>query len=218
MAYDLTGDLVVLEATDYSNGIFKTIQKLNSDIQTVASKHNSLDKDTQDALNDLQNQIDNLSGGDINEIKKKVEALKELLGEDDTANKFLDVIDVVNELVEAINSIKKTETFEYLFNSESGELTVDLTSFDFKSKEDYDILVSLGDFKPVILNTQKVDEKTSKIVARDMRHFAELDVKYTDAGKKDDNGNYTNAFPITIIVSFDKDLVNEKVGRTPTER
>ena len=219
MAYDLSNDVVTLSPVDYTQGIFKTVQTLVDNINNIAEKHNDLDKDAQNALNDLQSQIDNISAGDLDDLKQKVKALRELLGEGDTKDQFLDVIDLVNQLIDSINAIKKNDTFNYSFNSDSGEVNIDLSAYAFTNTKDYDIIVSQNGNKmtPVTLIAHKVDEKTAKIIARDLRHFAELNVKYTDGGKKADDGTYPNAFPFTILVSYNKDLIDKKAPREPVE-
>jgi uncharacterized protein YukE len=223
MSFDLSGDKVTLDPVDYTQGIYKTVQTLVSNIQNLAEKHNSLDEDVESALNDLQNQIDDINeslDADLDEIKSKVTALKELLGEGDTEDQFLDVIDIVNQLVDTINAIKKNDTYNYLFNSSTGEVSVDLSAYGFNSKDDYDIMVSMnGEFMaPVVLQAAKVDEKTAKIIARDLRHFAELNVKYTEGAEKDDMNNYPKAFPFTILISYDKNLIDKKAPREVTEK
>jgi uncharacterized protein YukE len=223
MAYDLSNDKVTLNPVDYTQGIYKTVQNLVSNIQNIADKHNALDSDVENALNDLQNQVDQINetlDADLDEINAKVTALKELLGEGDSEDQFLDVIDIVNKLVDAINTLKKNDTYTYLFNSDTGEVTVDLSAYGFDSNDEYDLLVAMnGDFMaPVTLQAAKVNEKTAKIIARDLRHFAELNVKYTDGAKKDDNGNYPNAFPFTILVSYNKTLVDKKAPREVTKK
>jgi len=222
MAYDLSNDLVTLNPVDYTQGIYKTVQTLVGNLTELANKHNSLDKDTQDALNDLQNQVDNLSAlskEEIDAINSKLTALKELLGEGDTEDQFLDVIDIVNKLVDAINSIKKNDVYNYLFNSNTGEVTIDLSAYGFNSKDEYEVMVAMnGEFMaPVTLQVAKIDEKTAKVIARDLRHFAELNVKYTDGAVKDDDGNYPNAFPFSILVNYSKVLVDKKAPREVTE-
>lgn len=222
MAYDLSGDKITLNPIDYTQGIYASVQNIVSELNALAGKHNDLDVDTQNSLNDLQNQINNLSSltqEDVDAINNKITALKELLGEGDTQDQFLDVIDVVNQLVDAINAISKNDTYTYLFNSSTGELTVDLSKYSFSSKDDYKLLVSMdGDYMaPITLQAAKVDAKTAKIIARDLRQFAELNVKYTDGAKKDSTGNYPYAFPITILVSYNKVLVPKKAPRDVTE-
>jgi uncharacterized protein YukE len=222
MAYDLSGDKVTLNSVDYSVGIYKTVQNLVSNIQNIADKHNALDSDVENALNDLQSQIDNINESldvDLDEINAKVTALKEILGEGDTEDQFLDVIDIVNQLVDAINAVKKNDAYSYLFNSDTGEVEVDLSAYGFTSADEYNVLVAMnGDFMaPVTLQVAKVDEKTAKIIARDLRHFAELNVKYTDGAKMDESGNYPNAFPFTILVNYDKILIDKKAPREVTE-
>jgi uncharacterized protein YukE len=221
MAYDLSGDKITLNNIDYTKGIYKTVQDMVASLNSLADKHNSLDTDTENALNDLQNQIDNLtslSQDEIDSINQKLTALKELLGEGDTEDQFLDVIDVLNQTVDALNAIKKNDTYNYLFNSDTGEITIDLSAYGFASKDDYEIMVSMnGDYMaPVALQVTKVDEKTAKVIARDLRHFAELNVKYIDGAQTDDNGNYPYAFPFTILVSYNKVVVDKKAPRDVT--
>ena len=222
MAYDLSNDKVTLNPMDYTKGIYQTVQDLFTNIQSVADKHNALDADTENSLNDLQKQINNLSEltqEDIDAINKKLTALKEILGEGDTENQFLDVIDIVNQLVDKINAIRKNDTFNYLFNSDTGEVTIDLSAYNFSKPTDYEIMVAMnGDYMaPVTLQVAKVDEKSSKVIARDLRHFAEMNVKYTDGAEKDSSGNYPKAFPFTILVSYNKVLVDKKAPREVTE-
>ena len=76
---------------------------------------------------------------DLDEINAKVTALKEILGEGDTEDQFLDVIDIVNQLVDAINAVKKNDAYSYLFNSDTGEVTVDLSAYGFDSNDEYDL-------------------------------------------------------------------------------
>jgi len=219
MAYDLSNDLIVLQPVDYSKGILGTVKQINDQIEEIVSKHNGLDKDTQDALNDLQSQIDQISGGDLDDVKAKIEALKELLGEGDTENKFLDVIDLVNRLIDVVNAATKNDVHNFLFNSDTGEVIIDLSAYGFKSPTDYEIMVSMnGDFMaPVTLQVAKVDEKTAKTIARDLRHFAEYNVKYTDGGTKADDGSYPNAFPFSILVSYKKVEIDKKAPREPVK-
>ena len=222
MTYDLSGDKVTLNAVDYSVGIYKTVQNLVSNIQNIADKHNALDSDVENALNDLQSQVDNINetlDADLDDINAKITALKEILGEGDTEDQFLDVIDIVNQLVDAINAIKKNDAYSYLFNSDTGEVEVDLSAYGFTSADEYNVLVAMnGDFMaPVTLQVAKVDEKTAKIIARDLRQFAELNVKYTEGAEQDDNGNYPKAFPFTILVNYEKTLINKKAPREVTE-
>jgi len=222
MAYDLSNDKVELNPVDYTTGMYKTVQTLVSNIQTIADKHNSLDSDVETSLNDLQKQVDDLnalSQEEMDAINAKLTALKELLGEGDDDNQFLDVIDVINRVVDSINAIRKNDTYNYLFNSDSGEVSIDLSAYNFGASTDYNILVAMnGEFMaPVTLQVAKVDEKTAKVIARDLRQFAELNVKYTDGAEKDDDGNYPKAFPFTILVSYDKVMVDKKAPRQATE-
>jgi len=222
MAFDLSNDKVTLNPVDYKKGIYGTIQDLVANLQLVADKHNALDSDVEASLNNLQKQIDDLnslSQEEIEALQDKIKALKELLGEGDEEDNFLDVIDIVNKLVDNINAIRKNDTYSYLFNSNTGEVSVDLSAYGFTSKDDYEILVAMnGDYMaPVTLQAAKVDEKTSKIIARDLRHFAELNVKYTDGAEQDSQGNYPKAFPFTILVSYNKELISKKAPRTVTE-
>jgi len=220
MSYDLSNDLVTLTPEDYSKGVFQTVKDLYENVTNLASKHNSLDGDVENALNDLQGQIDDLAGGDLDDLKAKVKALKELLGEGDAEDQFLDVIDIVNKLVDAINVIRKTDTYEYLFNSDSGEVVIDLGQYNFPDTSKYQVMVSLNGevMAPVTLQALKVDEKSAKVIARDLRHFAELNVKYVDGAEQDDDGNYPNAFPFTIMINYEKDLIDKYAPREPVER
>ena len=222
MSYDLSNDKVTLNPVDYTQGIYKTVQTLVDNIQSIANKHNDLDEDVENALNDLQDQVDKINEtleADVDELNAKIKALKELLGEGDTEDQFLDVIDIVNRLVDAINALKKNDTYTYLFNSNTGEVTIDLSAYGFASKDDYNLLVAMnGDYMaPVTLQVAKVDEKTAKVIARDLRHFAELNVKYTEGAEVDATGNYPKAFPFTILVSYDKTLVDKKAPREATQ-
>jgi len=222
MAFDLSNDKVTLNPVDYKKGIYGTIQDLVTNLQLVADKHNALDTDVETSLNNLQKQIDDLnslSQEEIDALQDKIKALKELLGEGDEKDNFLDVIDIVNKLVDSINAIRKNDTYSYLFNSDTGEVSVDLSTYGFTSKDDYEILVAMnGDYMaPVTLQVAKVDKKTSKVIARDLRHFAELNVKYTDGAEQDSQGNYPKAFPFTILVSYNKELISKKAPRTVTE-
>jgi len=221
MAFDLSNDKVILNPLDYTKGIYQTVQDLFANIQNIANKHNALDEDTQTSLNDLQKQINNLSNltqEDIDAINKKLTALKEILGEGDTKDQFLDVIDIVNQLVDNINALRKNDTYNYLFNSSTGEVTIDLSAYKFANINDYEIMVAMnGDYMaPVTLQVAKVDEKTAKVIARDLRQFAELNVKYTDGSEKDSSGNYPKAFPFTILVSYNRVMVDKKAPRLVT--
>ena len=221
MAYDLSGDKITLNPVDYTQGIFKTVQTLVANLNDLADKHNDLDTDVENALNDLQSQVDNINDAldaDLDEINDKITALKEILGQGDTEDQFLDVIDIVNKLVDAINALKKNDTYTYLFNSDTGEVTIDLSAYGFGSSDEYQLLVAMnGEYMaPITLQAAKVDEKTAKVIARDLRHFAELNVKYTEGAEQDDDGNYPKAFPFTILVSYNKVMVDKKAPREVT--
>jgi hypothetical protein len=222
MSYDLSQDLVELQPVDYTKGVYSTVQNLSLNLIELADKHNSLDKDTEASVNDLQKQLDNitsLSESEIDDINTKLTSLKQLLGEGDTENEFLDVIDVTNKLVESLNAIKKSDTFTFLFNSDSGEVNVDLSAYSFEDSANYEVLVAMngGFMAPVTLQVEKVDEKTAKVIARDIRHFAELNVKYTDGSVANESGEYDQAFPFTILVNYDKVMVTELAPREITE-
>jgi len=224
MSYDLSKDLVELEPTDYTKGVYATVQTLADNLKKVSDAHNALDKDSEDALNDLQKQVDDitsLSQEELDEINNKLTNLKQLLGEGDADDGFLDVIDVVNQLVDSMNAVKKSDTFSFLFNSDSGEVNVDLSAYAFSDKNEYEVLVAMnGEYMaPVTLQVAKVDEKTAKVIARDIRHFAELNVKYTEGSETDASGTtYPKAFPFTILVNYDKVMVDKPAPRQSTEK
>jgi len=177
-------------------------------------------------LNDLQGQVDKLTtltSEEVDAIESKIKTLNEVLGTAEDEVDFVDVIDVVNKLVDDVNGRSNNVVSQFRFNA-NGVLDVDLSAFGFANVSEYQIMTTLsgGIMAPVTLTTQKVDEKTAKVYARDLRYFAELNQAYTDAGVKetdaDGNDTYPNAFDVTILVSFISNAANsvKKVGRVPT--
>ena len=109
---------------------------------------------------------------ELNDLFNEIEAI---LNKDGSAN---DVFDALIGLARAWNSTKKiVDTFEITFDSD-GDLDVDLSNYHFSSADDYNIMISTNEDKPVVFRITKKDEKTATILPRDLRYFAEDNVKY----------------------------------------
>ena len=109
---------------------------------------------------------------ELNDLFNEIEAI---LNKDGSAN---DVFDALIGLARAWNSTKKiVDTFEVTFDSD-GDLDVDLSNYHFSSADDYNIMISTNEDKPVVFRVTKKDEKTATILPRDLRYFAEDNVKY----------------------------------------
>ena len=112
---------------------------------------------------------------DPEELTNLFNEIEAILNKDGSAN---DVFDALIGLARAWNSAKKiVDTFEVTFDSD-GDLDVDLSGYNFASADDYNIMISTNEDKPVVFRITKKDEKTATILPRDLRYFAEDNVKY----------------------------------------
>jgi len=112
---------------------------------------------------------------DPEELTNLFDEIEAILNKDGSAN---DVFDALIGLARAWNSAKKiVDTFEVTFDSD-GDLDVDLSGYNFASADDYNIMISTNEDKPVVFRVTKKDEKTATILPRDLRYFAEDNVKY----------------------------------------
>ena len=112
---------------------------------------------------------------DAEELNNLFNEIEAILNKDGSAN---DVFDALIALARAWNNSKKVvDTFELTFDA-SGDLDVDLSGYNFASVDDYNVLISTNEDKPVVFRVSKKDENTATILPRDLRYFAEDNVKY----------------------------------------
>jgi len=128
---------------------------------------------------------------ELNNIFDEIEAI---LNKDGSAN---DVFDALIMLAQAYNNERKiVETWEVDFDA-NGSLDVDLSDYNFESADDYNIMISHNEVKPVIFRVAKKDEKTATILATDLRYFAEDEVAYDGSADGADT-------KITLLVAFNR--------------
>jgi len=161
--------------------VLNSIPNAQARIDELLSSQNVLNSDTKDITDslraDLQALIDN-ENVDIQEVNNKLQILADIFSKEGTAN---DVFDALVLLANTWNnSGDLIQTIEGVFNSQSGELNVDISMFNFGSKDDYKIVGSTD--KKGALNTvtgfEKLDEKTVVITAFDRACFVEDGIFY----------------------------------------
>ena len=112
---------------------------------------------------------------DPEELTNMFNEIEAILNKDGGAN---DVFDALITLARDWNAVRKvTDTFEVSFDSDT-DLDVDLSNYGFSSADDYNIMICPNEDKPVAFRITKKDEKTATILTRDLRYFAEDNVKY----------------------------------------
>jgi len=131
---------------------------------------------------------------DIEEITNVFKQIESILNKSGSAN---DIFDALINTAKAWNNSKKiVDTFEVTFNV-NGTLDVDLSAYNFSSTDDYNIMISANEDKPVVFRIAKKDEKTATVFTRDLRYFAEDNIKY--------DGTCSGcSVKITIAVSYDR--------------
>jgi len=135
---------------------------------------------------------------DFEEIQKTFNAIEEIFNKEGSAN---DIFDALITLANAWNEDKKViDSFEVNFNA-NGEVEIDLSAYNFTSTDDYTIAVSKNTRVPAHLVVEKIDEKSAKIYAIDLRYFAEDNVGY-------DGSCDGCSFPATILITYDRRKVH----------
>jgi len=131
---------------------------------------------------------------DLERLNNLFDEIEAILNKDGSAN---DVFDGLISLARAYNAERKIiETWEITFD-DKGSLDVDLSNFNFASADDYNIMISHNEVKPVIFRVAKKDEKTATILATDLRYFAEDNVEYDGSADGADT-------KVTLLVSFNR--------------
>jgi len=189
MAYDFTNQKITL-TPDVKLGI-------KHRVESIASSHNDLTQETQNALNELSSAVDSItsqSGTDVTEIQNKLNILADIFSKDGEAN---DVFDAIVGIVDSWNNGGEiVKTIETPFNSATGIATVDLTAFGFTDTS-YKVIGSvdtLGSLKASV-GFDKTDANTITIKAYDKACFVEDAVMY-DAS--------TNSFNVTVGVAYER--------------
>ena len=130
---------------------------------------------------------------DIESINEKMQILADIFSQEGTAN---DVFDALVILAQAWNNAgQMVQTVKGVFNSDTGTLDIDISSFGFASTDDYDVvgsISSLGALKTTV-GIDKKDENTITITAYDRACFVE-DAVLFDATD--------NNFDITVIITY----------------
>lgn len=135
---------------------------------------------------------------DAEELKNVFDEIEAILNQDGSAN---DIFDALIGLARAWNSSKKiVDTFEVDFNA-NGDMDVDLSQYNFSSVDDYNIMISASNMKPVFFTINKKDEKTATIIPRDIRYFAEDNIKYDGSCDGCD-------VVVTLAVSYNRNPIN----------
>ena len=131
---------------------------------------------------------------DPEELVNLFNEIEAILNKDGSAN---DVFDALIMLAQAYNNERKiVETWEVDFDA-NGSLDVDLSDYNFESADDYNIMISHNEVKPVIFRVAKKDEKTATILATDLRYFAEDEVAYDGSADGADT-------KVTLLVAFNR--------------
>ena len=135
---------------------------------------------------------------DPEELINLFNEIEAILNKEGSAN---DVFDALIALARAYNSAKKiVDTFEVTFDA-NGSVDVDLSGYNFASVDDYNVLISANEDKPVVFRISKKDEKTATILTRDLRYFAEDNVAY-DASCDGCN------VKVTLAVTYNRTPIN----------
>ena len=217
---DFSGEIATYVAPDYSKGVLASLQAVFGDLQDLAGKHNSLDKKTQDAINDLKKQLDalaELEKIDVEKLSEYIEKLRKII---DAVDSSLDIMGTLDLLADELNARESIIRKEVVFNSSSGKITVDISDLNLSSKDDYTVLVSPdallanGDLNPAVLRVNKVDEKTFEIIGQDSRQFFEVNPLYTDGGTQDEDGNYPKSFVFNLGIIFKRPAISRVISST----
>ena len=135
---------------------------------------------------------------DPEELSNIFDEIEAILNKDGAAN---DIFDALITLARDWNAVKKvTDSFEVTFDSDS-DLNVDLSGYGFDSSSNYNIFIATNDDKPAVFRIAKVDKDNALIKARDLRYFAEDNVKY-------DGSCDGCSCPVSILVSFDRTQID----------
>jgi len=129
----------------------------------------------------------------IEEVLTQIEILANIFSKSGTANDVFDALVILGNAWNAGGDLYTA--VEGTFDSDTGELTIDLSSFGFSSVDDYKFIGSVDD-KGALLTSNgfaKVDEKTAKVVAYDRACFVEDEILF-DAS--------SNSFNISMVVSY----------------
>ena len=198
-----------LQLTPKYNGAFirEAVVNAQTRIDELLSGQNSLNNDTKieiDKLKEDLNALVDTESINIEEVNNKLQILADIFSKDGTAN---DVFDSLVLMANAWNNAGDiSQTMEGIFNSETGELNIDISSFNFNSKDDYSIVGStdsLGALN-VALGFNKLDEKTVVVTAFNRACFVEDSVPYNASAEE-------NNFNITFTISYKRPHLSFKL-------
>lgn len=139
----------------------------------------------------------------IESVNDKIQTLADIFSKTGTAN------DVFDALVLLANSWNKGNNLHKVikgsFDSETGELNVDLTDFNFKTTADYDVTYATNSFGARVssIGADKVDEKTVKIIAWDDACFVEDGIFYNAK---------ENPFDFTLVVHYKRPTISFSIA------
>jgi len=192
----------------YSGAYFKqAYSNTQVRIEELLNGQNSLNNDTKtenDKIKDDINALIETENVNIEEVNNKLQILADIFSKDGTAN---DVFDSLVLMANAWNNAGDiSQTMEGIFNSETGELNIDISSFNFNSKDDYSIVGStdsLGALN-VALGFNKLDEKTVVVTAFNRACFVEDSVPYNASAEE-------NNFNITFTISYKRPHLSFKL-------
>jgi len=135
---------------------------------------------------------------DPEELINLFNEIEAILNKDGSAN---DIFDALISLAKAYNNERKiVETFEVTYDAD-GSLDVDLSNFSFGSVDDYNIMISHNEVKPVLFRVTKKDEKTATILTTDLRYFAEDAIPYDGSVDGADT-------KVTLLVAFNREPIH----------
>jgi len=135
----------------------------------------------------------------VNEVLVQIETLANIFSQSGTANDVFDALVLLGESWNAGGDL--SVAIEGTFDSDTGELIVDLSNFGFSSVDDYKFMGSVDDKGALLTSTgfTKVNENTAKVVAYDRACFVEDAVPF-DAS--------SNSFKISMLVSYSRPLLS----------
>jgi hypothetical protein len=199
---NLSGSDITIAPVPMNLGIKKAVEEIVSRLGTITTGHNGLSDEVQVYLDDLKSKVDALGTAkdtDVVALTQKITAINNVINE---AGVVTDIFGGLDRLADELNATREvTIAKDVDFNSATGEMSVDLTALGFANVTDYKVVAGYSGSKPAVVSTEKTSKTSAKIIARDLRHFAEDDVKY----KADGEGNN---FEATLIVSYTRPVIS----------
>lgn len=195
---DLSGSHITLTPVNMTNGMKVAVQNAHTRIDELLAGQNGLNDAVEAELIAVKQLISNLEtagNADVTELTNKINLLGDVFSKTGEAN---DAFDALFILANAWNSGgDMTSSVEVDFNSATGELAVDLTSFGFADTTAYKLLGAIDSKGAGLVRAGFVKESgtSAKVVCWDAKYFVEDAVKY-DASGVDAN------FGVTVGVQY----------------